>query len=158
MSPRRHWDSPNPSLASERVCPPLWTKRGGTTLACGWGVGGVPIPTTGEKLSNLPTLWVSPNNVQGLQFWKRYRIFCCRDNPASTEKFFFEFWSDFSVCFPLGPLVMRYERKNLLSLPEVWFLDATRFVRLVLTWVHVANFFNIAHFDLIFLHSVQINI
>ncbi len=35
MSPRRNWESPIPSLA------------------CGWGVGGVPIPTTGEKESPL---------------------------------------------------------------------------------------------------------
>jgi hypothetical protein len=34
MSPRRNWDSPIPSLASECAPPP------------GWGVGGVPIPTT----------------------------------------------------------------------------------------------------------------
>ncbi len=40
-------------------------------------------------------------------------------NPASTEKIFFEFWSDFSVCFPLGPLDMRSERNFFLSLPEV---------------------------------------
>ncbi len=47
MSPRRNWDSPNPSLASEFALPP---DRGeGATLTCGWGVGGVPIPTTGEK-------------------------------------------------------------------------------------------------------------
>ncbi len=49
MSPRRNWDSPNPSLASECSSPP-GTKRGGGTLAWGWGVvGGVPIPVTGEK-------------------------------------------------------------------------------------------------------------
>ncbi len=45
MSPRRNWDSPTPSLASE-CAPPAGTKgwdwRG--TLACGWGVGGVPTP------------------------------------------------------------------------------------------------------------------
>ncbi len=29
---------------------------GGGTLAYGWGVGGVPIPMTGEKLGTLPTL------------------------------------------------------------------------------------------------------
>ncbi len=40
-------------------------------------------------------------------------------NPASTEKFFFEFWSDFLVCFPLRPLDMGSERKFFLSLPEV---------------------------------------
>ncbi len=48
MSPRRNWDSPTPSLASE-CAPPPGTKGGGGTLACGGGVGGVPIPTTGEK-------------------------------------------------------------------------------------------------------------
>ncbi len=42
------------SPASVRL--PQEPKGGGGTLACGWGVGGVPIPTTGEKLSTLPTL------------------------------------------------------------------------------------------------------
>ena len=37
MSPRRNWDSPTPSLAS-KCAPPPRTK------------GGVPIPTTGEKI------------------------------------------------------------------------------------------------------------
>ncbi len=55
MSPRRNWDSPIPSLARECVSPPR-TKGGGDTLACGLGVGGVPIPTTGEKLRTLPIL------------------------------------------------------------------------------------------------------
>ncbi len=32
------------------------------------------------------------------------------NNPASTEKFFLEFWSDCSVCFPLRPMDMRSER------------------------------------------------
>jgi hypothetical protein len=48
MSPRPNWDPPSPSLASE-CAPPPGTGGGGGTLACGWGVGGVPIPTTGEK-------------------------------------------------------------------------------------------------------------
>ncbi len=48
MSPRWNWDSPTPSLASE-CAPPPEPKVGGGSLACGWGVGGVPIPTTGEK-------------------------------------------------------------------------------------------------------------
>ncbi len=46
MSPRRNWDSPNPSPAREFALP---HEPGGDTLACGWGGGGVPIPTTGEK-------------------------------------------------------------------------------------------------------------
>jgi hypothetical protein len=48
MSPRRNWDSPQP-LSRKRVCPPPLNQRVGGTLARGWGVGGVPIPTTGEK-------------------------------------------------------------------------------------------------------------
>jgi hypothetical protein len=79
-------------------------------------------------------------------------------NPASTEKFFFEFWSKFSAYFPLRPLDMRSERKKILSIPEVCFLDATRFVRLVLTGVRITNFFIFAIFDLIFLLNVHINI
>ncbi len=55
MSPRRNWDSPNPSLASECAPPPPPRTGGGDTLACGWGVGGVLIPTAWEKLSTLPT-------------------------------------------------------------------------------------------------------
>ncbi len=49
-------------------------------------------------------------------------------NPASTDNFFFKFWSNFSVCFSLRPLDMRSERKFFLSIPEICFLDATRFV------------------------------
>ena len=35
-------------LSRQWVCPSP-QKRGEATLSCGWGVGGVPIPTTGEK-------------------------------------------------------------------------------------------------------------
>jgi hypothetical protein len=56
MSTRRNLDSPSHPLSRQRVCPSPQNQRGGGTLACGWGVGGVPIPTTGEKLSTLPTL------------------------------------------------------------------------------------------------------
>jgi hypothetical protein len=52
---RRNWDSPNPSPASK--CAPSPNQRVGGTLACGWGVGGIPFP---EK-NTLPTLWASPN-------------------------------------------------------------------------------------------------
>ncbi len=48
MSPRWNWDSPTPSLASERAPPPL-TKGGGGHTRLQVGVEGVPIPTTGEK-------------------------------------------------------------------------------------------------------------
>ncbi len=53
MSPRQNWDS----LASECASPPEPKGRGGGTVACGRGGGVVPIPTTGENLSTLPTLW-----------------------------------------------------------------------------------------------------
>ncbi len=45
-------------LPRQRLCPSPQNQGGGFTLACGSGVGGVPISTTGEKLSTLPTLWM----------------------------------------------------------------------------------------------------
>jgi hypothetical protein len=77
-------------------------------------------------------------------------------NPASTEKFFFEFWSDFEVCYSLRPIDMKSEKKNFLSEPEVGFLGATRFVCLVLTGVRVANFVISLNFNQIFLHRIHI--
>ncbi len=47
MFPRWNWDPLTPSSASEHAPPP--ETKGGHTIACGWGGGGVPIPTTGEK-------------------------------------------------------------------------------------------------------------
>ncbi len=41
-----------------RVCPPPGPKGGGAHSPAAKGVGGVPIPTTGETLSTLPTLWL----------------------------------------------------------------------------------------------------
>jgi hypothetical protein len=55
MFPRRNWDSPNPSLASECAPPPGTTGEGAHSPA-GEGVGRVSIPTTGEKLGTLPIL------------------------------------------------------------------------------------------------------
>ncbi len=73
MSLRRNWDSH--SLSRQRVCPPPEPKGGGT-LACGRGGGGVPIPTTEEKLSTLPTLWSVLYTVQ--YSWTVYfHIFFC---------------------------------------------------------------------------------
>jgi hypothetical protein len=54
MSPRWNWDSPTPLAASEYALPP-GPKGGGHTRLRLKG-GGVPIPTTGETLSTLPTL------------------------------------------------------------------------------------------------------
>jgi hypothetical protein len=48
MSPRRNWDSPNPSPASECALLPPEPKGGEHTRLRVKG-GGVPIPTTGEK-------------------------------------------------------------------------------------------------------------
>ncbi len=63
MSPRRNWDSPTPSHASE-CAPPPGTKGGGGSGRAHSPAsegGGVPIPTTGEKLSTLPTLCRKPS-------------------------------------------------------------------------------------------------
>ncbi len=49
MSPRRNWDSPNPSLARECAPPPRIRGRAHSPAGEGLGVGEVPIPTTGEK-------------------------------------------------------------------------------------------------------------
>jgi hypothetical protein len=55
MTPRWNWDSPTPLAASKCAFLPR-PKGGGGTLACGLRGGGVPILTTGETLSTLPTL------------------------------------------------------------------------------------------------------
>ncbi len=50
-SPRRNWDSPTPSLASECAPAPLYgvPKGGGGAHSAAAEGFGVPIPTTGEK-------------------------------------------------------------------------------------------------------------
>ena len=55
MSPRWNWDSPTPLAADECAPPTLWS-------------GGEGIPTTGETLSTLPTLWCRPSCFG---WWKR---------------------------------------------------------------------------------------
>ncbi len=49
-------------------------KGGGGTLACGWGVGGVPILTTGEKAQHSSYSLIRPNHVATIQevsvFWR----------------------------------------------------------------------------------------
>jgi hypothetical protein len=50
FSSRRNWDSPTPPAAGECAPPPQpFGPGGGGTLACEGGVGGVPIPTRGQK-------------------------------------------------------------------------------------------------------------
>ncbi len=56
MSPRWNWDSPTPIAASEFALPPGPKGGGGAHSPAAKGVGGVPIQTTGETLSTLPTL------------------------------------------------------------------------------------------------------
>ncbi len=73
MSPCRNWDSPTPSLASG-VCPSPGNQRGGGgTLAYGWGVGGVPIPTTEVGVLN--------RNIAGLA-----RLVSCDTNSANLAQ------------------------------------------------------------------------
>jgi hypothetical protein len=49
-----HWSELGLSHPLSRPSP---RTKGWGTLTCGWGVRGFPIPTTGEKLSTLPTLY-----------------------------------------------------------------------------------------------------
>jgi hypothetical protein len=54
MSPRRNWDSPNHSLASECAPPPR--KGGGANSPAGEGLGESQFRRFDKKLSTLPTL------------------------------------------------------------------------------------------------------
>jgi hypothetical protein len=68
MSPRRNWDSPNPSLASECAPPiPNWGGGGGWAhLPAGEGLGESQFRRLEKKLNTLPTLW------------RRHSVTCCR--------------------------------------------------------------------------------
>ncbi len=56
MSPRRNWDSPNPSPASE-CAPPPGPKGGEAHSPAAEGVGESQLRRLEKKLSTLPTLW-----------------------------------------------------------------------------------------------------
>jgi hypothetical protein len=56
MSPRRNWDSPTPSLASE-CAPPPRTVCGGAHSPAGEGLEESQFRRLEKKLSTLPTLW-----------------------------------------------------------------------------------------------------
>ncbi len=57
MSPRRNWDSPTPSLASECTVPlPPESKGGGAHSPAGEGVGESQFRRLKKKLNTLPTL------------------------------------------------------------------------------------------------------
>ncbi len=62
MSPRRNWDSPNPSPASESDLPP-GPKGGGAHSPAAKGVGESQFRRLKKKLSTLPTLWVAISGV-----------------------------------------------------------------------------------------------
>jgi hypothetical protein len=79
-------------------------------------------------------------------------------NPASTEKFFSEFWPNFSVCFSLRPLDMRSERK-------IFFVNTGSMIFRCDPICPFSTYRGTCHqlfyfcdFLLIFLLSVQINI
>jgi hypothetical protein len=59
MSPRRNWDSPNPSLASE-CASPLQNRGGGAHSPAGEGLGESYFRRLEKKPNTLPTLWVDP--------------------------------------------------------------------------------------------------
>ncbi len=69
MSPRRNWDSPNPSPVSEWAPPPPNQRVWGGTLACGWGVGESQFRRLEKKLSTLPTPWLS-SKPRGKRRWR----------------------------------------------------------------------------------------
>jgi hypothetical protein len=80
------------SLASECAPPP--EPKGWGTLACGLGVGGVPIPTTGEKLSTLPTLcapglgallFVSIYVADNWCIWYLVRVLVPKERPLCRQ-------------------------------------------------------------------------
>ncbi len=58
MSPRRNWDSPNPSPANECALPPVPKGGGGAHSLAAKGVGESQFRRLEKKLSTLPTLWV----------------------------------------------------------------------------------------------------
>jgi hypothetical protein len=61
MSPRRNWDSPNPSLAGECAPPPEpGGGGGGVHSPAGEGLGESQFRRVVKTLSTLPTLWFVP--------------------------------------------------------------------------------------------------
>ncbi len=96
MSPRRNWDSPNPSLASD--CAPPSRTGGGDTLACGWGVEGSPNSDDGleKKLSfsTLPILY-AVGLFRPLQKVNVCPSFLSQDNFCfgTLSEVFFVFWN-----------------------------------------------------------------
>ncbi len=85
MSPRRNRTLPPPVSPASVPLHPQLKGGGGGILAYGWGVEGVPIPTTGEKLSTLSTLCITPSAQNPLYNWMLWRC----DRLWSTIGYFF---------------------------------------------------------------------
>jgi hypothetical protein len=73
-------------------------------------------------------------------------------NQPSPEKFFFEFFADFSICCFFRPLKKGSKEFFFKSEPEVCFLGADVYDPLGLTGLRVPNFFIYLNFCLICLH------
>jgi hypothetical protein len=69
---------------------PGTTEGGRYKLACVWGGGGVPIRTTGEKLSTLSTLW---GQVKRPPHSQKHHIFCFSCCTLFSESHQFH-WSE----------------------------------------------------------------
>ncbi len=70
MSPRRNWDSPNPSPACESAPPPR-TGGGGAHSPAAKGVGEFQFRRLEKKLSTLPTLWAELTSVGHTEYGER---------------------------------------------------------------------------------------
>jgi hypothetical protein len=82
MSPRRNWDSPDPSLASE-CAPPPRPGGGGAHSPAGEGLGKSQFRRLEKKLSTLLTLWTLPFNCEN-----KDRFSLCMDPKQWEEKSF----------------------------------------------------------------------
>jgi hypothetical protein len=71
MSPRRNWDSPNPSPPSERALPSR-TKGLGALSPAAKGVGEFQFRRMEKKLSTLPTLWFALSTPDGGEGYNSY--------------------------------------------------------------------------------------
>jgi hypothetical protein len=82
MSPRRNWDSPNPTLASECVPLPPGTKGGGHTRL---RVRDSQFRRLEEKLSTLPTLCAIDNNTTLQILQKQIMLALNHDNLKGAQ-------------------------------------------------------------------------
>jgi hypothetical protein len=63
---RRHWDSPNPTLANE-CAPPPEQGGGGAHSPAGEGLGESQFRRLEKKLNTLPTLWLKPIEIPAIK-------------------------------------------------------------------------------------------